>query len=164
MSAKAIITVLAELIKVHKELNKIAADKTDIVKKGEISALDMLIQKEVPFIHQLKKLEENRQFEVEQFLKHKGMVTEGVTFNDLVECAPKEEQALLLKLYQALLAEIDTLKNHNDLNQQLIVDSLRFVNLSLDLITPEPDDVTYQRPTQKNYEASSSRSIFDSKA
>ncbi|WP_216830369.1 flagellar protein FlgN [Alkalihalobacterium elongatum] len=164
MSAKAVIAVLADLIKVHKELNQIAVEKTEVVKKGEMAALDMLIKKESPFIHHLGKLEEKRVLAVEQFINEKGLVTEDVTMKQLIERAPQEEQTLLLKLYRALLSEIDILKKNNQLNQQLIEDSLRFVNLSLDLLTPEPEEVTYQRPTKNQYETGSSRSIFDSKA
>ncbi|WP_209121474.1 flagellar protein FlgN [Alkalihalobacillus sp. BA299] len=164
MSAKAVIKVLADLIKLHQVLNEIAVEKTEIVKKGEMPALDLLIKKEVALIQQLRKLEENRMLVVEQFFTDKGLVTEDVTMDQLIEHAPKDEQSLLLKLYRALLSEIDTLKKNNELNQQLIEDSLRFVNLSLDLLTPEPDDVNYQRPTKSNNDTVASRSIFDSKA
>ncbi|MDE5414041.1 flagellar protein FlgN [Alkalihalobacterium chitinilyticum] len=164
MSAKAVIAVLADLTKLHKTFNEIAREKTDVIQKNDMPALDVLIKKEGALIHQLRKLEQDRMIVVEEYLKSKGLVTEGVTMDQLLELAPKEEQPILTKIHRALMSEIDKLKQNNELNQQLIEDSLRFVNLSLDLMAPEPDDVTYQRPMQKNYEAGSSRSIFDSKA
>ncbi|MEB1806673.1 MAG: flagellar protein FlgN [Bacillaceae bacterium] len=164
MSAKAVIAVLADLIKLHKTFNEIAQEKTEVVRKSDIPALDVLIKKEGALIHQLRKLEQDRLFVVEEFLKGKGLVTEGVTMDQLIELVPKEEHPILTKLHRALMSEIDTLKKSNELNQQLIEDSLRFVNLSLDLMAPEPDEITYQRPSQKNYDSEKKRSMFDSKA
>ncbi|OLO38089.1 hypothetical protein BTR23_11880 [Alkalihalophilus pseudofirmus] len=164
MSAKAVIAVLADLIKLHKTFNEIAIEKTEVVKKSDIPALDMLIKKEGALIHQLNQLEQKRILVVEAFLNRKGLVTEGVTMEQVIEMAPKEEQPILTKLQRALMSEIDRLKKNNELNQQLIEDSLRFVNLSLDLMAPEPEEINYQRPAQKNYDSDTKRSIFDSKA
>ncbi len=164
MSAKEIIAVIAEMIKLHKTFNELAIEKTDIIKKSDIKALDMLIKKEGALIHQLNQLEQKRMSVVEAFLNRKGLVTEGVTMEQVIEMAPKEEQPILTKLQRALMSEIDRLKKNNEQNQQLIEDSLRFVNLSLDLLAPEPEEINYQRPAQKNYDSDTKRSIFDSKA
>lgn len=164
MSAQAIAAVLADMIKLHKIFNELAIEKTGIIKKGDMPALDQLLKKETLLIKQLKKLEQDRLFVVNEYLSNKGMAKEDVTMDELIESATLEEQDVLQRLQKGLLSEIKMLQEHNELNQQLIQDSLRFVNLSLDLIAPDPEEVNYQRPTQKGYSEGSGRSIFDSKA
>lgn len=162
--SKAIIQVLADLIKLHQRLNEFALEKTEIIKKNDMPSLDALLKKESAFIQQLRKLEEDRLYVTSDYMRSKGIETEGVTMAKLIELMPKEEQPLLKKLQQALLSEIERLRTNNELNQQLLLDSLRFVNFSLDLIAPEPEEVNYQRPTKTETGPSHGRSLFDSKA
>lgn len=166
MSTKAIIAVLADLIKLHKTFNELAEKKAEVVKKGDMPALDDLIKQETTLIKKLKNLEEDRLFVVKEYLQSKGWMLEGVTMEQLIESAPKEEQLILSRLQKGLLSEMKKLQEQNQLNQQLIEESLRFVNLSLDLVAPQPDDdVNYQRPTNapKGYDLNGNRSMFDSK-
>ncbi|WP_026672376.1 flagellar protein FlgN [Alkalihalobacterium bogoriense] len=165
MSTKNIAEVLQELLSVHQAFRKLAKEKAEVLKKGDMPALDQLIKKEAVVIQQLKKLEQDRLFVVEQYLHSKGLVTEGVTMAQLIQMTSPEEQEVLEKLQQELLEEIEGLKAENELNQQLIQDSLRFVNLSLDMLSPQQDeDVNYKRPKSNQYEGGASRSIFDSRA
>ncbi|WP_096202424.1 flagellar protein FlgN [Bacillus sp. FJAT-45350] len=164
MSTKAIMDVMADLIKLHQTFNQLAVEKTEAIKNSDMPSLDKLLKQETAYVKKLRKLEEDRLFVVNQYLANEGLVTEGVTMGNLVELVPSTEQVLLGKLQKALLSEIDRLRKRNELNQQLIEDSLRFVNLSLDLIAPEPEEVNYKRPTKTSYEENTGRSLFDSKA
>lgn len=164
MSIQAIASVLADLIKLHKQFNEMAKEKTEIIRKNDMPALDQLLKKETALIKQLKKLEQDRLFVVNEYLRKKGIAREGVTMAGLIEMASGSEQVVLNKLQKGLLSEIEQLKEQNALNQQLLEDSLRFVNLSLDLIAPDPEDVNYRRPNSRGYEDGMNRSIFDSKA
>lgn len=165
MSAQAIAAVLADMIKLHKIFNELATEKTEIIKKGDMPALDQLLKKETLLLKKLKKLEQDRLFVVNEYLTFKGMAKEDVTMDELIQSATRDEQDVLQRLQKGLLSEIQLLQQHNELNQQLIADSLRFVNLSLDLIAPDPEEMTYQRPTKKKaYDEGQGRSIFDSKA
>ncbi|WP_078555830.1 flagellar protein FlgN [Bacillus alkalicellulosilyticus] len=165
MSVKNITEVLVDLITVHKTFRELGENKTDIIKKGDMSALDLLMKTELVHVHKLKKLEEDRLFVVGQFLQRKGLATEGVTMEQLLQHVSPEEKNVLEKLQRALLAEIKGLKEVNEMNQQLLQDSLRFVNLSLDLLAPQQDEeVNYKKPTRSGYAEEHGRSMFDSKA
>ncbi|MBU8905986.1 flagellar protein FlgN [Desertibacillus haloalkaliphilus] len=163
-TTKAIIDVIAKLVKAHQSLNELAKQKTEVLKKGDMPALDKISQQEMAHVQQLQKLEQDRLDFVDRYVKQKGLMTEGVTMDILLEHVPVNERVILKKLQDVLVAEVDTLKQQNELNQQLIEDSLRFVNLSLDLVMPEPDEVNYQRPTTSEPEPQYGRSLFDSKA
>lgn len=164
MSIQTIINLLGNLIKLHKQFNQFAIEKTEILKKNDMPALNELLKKETALIKQLKKLEQERRVALTNYLKEKGMAIENVTMDQLIEISSEEEQSILKKLQKGLLAEIDQLKKQNELNQQLLEDSLRFVNFSLDLIAPDFSDVNYTHPNQKAFEEGASRSLFDSKA
>lgn len=164
MSIQQVATILAEIIQVHKQFNELASEKTDIIQKSDMPALNDLLKKETVLIKRLKKLEQDRILAVNEYLNKKEMPLDGATIEQLIEVAQEEEKDVLNKLQKALLAEIDQLKKQNELNQQLLEDSLHFVNLTLDLIAPDPDEVNYRRPNEKGYNEGVNRSIFDSKA
>jgi hypothetical protein len=57
---------------------------------------------------------------------------------------------------------ITELKERNQLNQQLIHQSLQFVHLTLDMLAPQPASINYGPPQQNA--APKRPSMFDSKA
>ena len=161
-----IITVFQALIEVHETFNELAVKKLDIVKKGNMQALDELLKEEATLIQQLGKLENTRQHVVQAWMQDKGFVKEDVRFEQLLNLFPHERVAELQQLEQRLVLEIKKLKEQNDLNQQLLEESLRFVNMSLDAMQPQQEFNNYQKPSGKNknddFEAEG-RSLFDSK-
>ncbi len=54
------------------------------------------------------------------------------------------------------------LKEQNELNQQLLITSLQFVNLSLDLLRPQDRNYNYDKTNQEP--PKKMKSMFDSKA
>ncbi len=101
----------------------------------------------------------------ENFLMTKGEVTENATMTDIRKYATKDEQQQLEQLQNELLNQVQNLKRQNELNQLLIEESLRFVNLSLDLMVPHKEDISYKRPhEQDDSRYDTGHSLFDSKA
>ena len=163
MSAQLIITCMKKLVQVHRTFNDLAEEKTVTLTKGDISHLRSLLQKESAILKQLQQLEQERARLVRFFINGKGLVTEGGTLNELIPHVTNEEKEELLSLQKDLIEQIEILKKKNELNQQLIQDSLRFVNLSLDVLQPELDTGNYGR-TNKDDDEPMGRSLFDSKA
>lgn len=60
-----------------------------------------------------------------------------------------------------MLLVIETLKHQNDLNQKMIFQSLQFVNMTLDMLRPQPDQINY---SQTQVRGSSLKTNFDSQA
>lgn len=162
VSAQLIIDCLEKLINVHHNFLQFADEKTEYVKKGDISHLRALMQKEAVLLKQLQRLEEERTRLVHYYMGKKGLVTEGGTISEMLPHVSKEEGEELLTLQKQLLTIIKQLKEKNELNQQLLQDSLRFVNLSLDVIQPEFETGNYGR--KNNDDEPMGRSLFDSKA
>jgi hypothetical protein len=64
---------------------------------------------------------------------------------------------------EELIRIVSELRSANELNQQLLEQSLSFVNMSLDLLTDSPeDDFIYKKPTQSPM--NSYRSLINKKA
>ena len=166
MAKYTLTDILAELIYLHEQLNELAIKKVETVKKNEIMALNEIIKQETSLIKKLTKAEQSRMDVVQEFRRAKELVIEDVTMELIIEHSPVEEQPKLTEQFQILLNEMIRLKEMNELNKMLIEDSLRFVNLSLDLLSPDMTDMNYERPTNKEDELSAprGRSIFDSRA
>ncbi|MCM3716129.1 flagellar protein FlgN [Alkalihalobacillus oceani] len=165
MSVKAITELLEALITIHHELNKAAGQKVELIKKGDMPALEELVRAEAKLVRKAQATESMREKVVRTFLLSKGKVTENATLAEVKEWATTEEREQLDALQQQLVTELHLLKRQNELNQQLIEESLRFVNLSLDLMVPHQEDISYKRPNERDDQPyDTGHSLFDSKA
>ncbi len=163
VSAQEILTAMEKLVQVHEILNELASEKTEAIKKGDISHLQSLLQKEVVQVKLLQQLEQERVRYVRSYQREKGFVTENGTLTELLSYVTAEEKNSLESFQQKLIEVIESLKEKNELNQKLIRDSLRFVNLSLDMIKPQAETGNYGRNNKEDDEPEG-RSLFDSKA
>src|SRR5690554_2452611 len=144
-----IVTIFKALTAVHEKFNEKAIEKQEAVKKGNMQALDQLLKEESALIQQLGKLENTRQHVVNAWMQEKGFVKENVTFEQLMKFFTEENKEELLHWEQRLVQEITKLKQQNELNQQLIEESLRFVNMSLDAMQPKQEFSNYHNPSGK---------------
>ncbi|QKS72359.1 flagellar protein FlgN [Paenalkalicoccus suaedae] len=159
------VTVFQAFVVVHQRLNEQAAEKAQIIKNGDIKALDELIKKETPLIHQLRKLENTRQQLVSNWLNERGIIADDVTMQTIIPTFSDETQKKLNRLQEQLVVEITTLKEQNEVNRSLLEDSLKFVNLSLDTFQPQNQFNDYSNGQAGDDDGpETGRSLFDSKA
>lgn len=163
MSTELLSACIKKLINIHQTFNQLAEEKTGCLTKGDIAHLKLLMQKESVQLKQLQRVEQERVRLVQFFMKNKGLVTEVGTLAEILPHVSDGEKEELVSLQEQIFQQIQILKQKNQLNQQLIEDSLRFVNLSLDVLQPELDTGNYQRPDQDD-DQPLGRSLFDSKA
>lgn len=143
---KATIDLLQKQLTLHRSLNELAVKKTEILKANDVTALAQIINEEQKHIQAIVQLTEKHGQE---------------SLADRLSKVSNLEQQELTTLKAALLSEIERLKIQNGLNQQLIEHSLQFVNLSLDLLLPQPASVNYGRAGEDD---KPKRSLFDSQA
>lgn len=164
MSIEKILQSLNKLDMLHKSLLEIAYKKTEVIKTGDMDSLNQLLKDEQAHVAGISQLEQQRQTEVTDYLRAKGIApTDNPTVALVLENTnTNEEKEQLGVARNKLLLTLETLKNQNDLNQKLTLQSLQFVNLTLDSIRPKPDQINYSKSevqapsTNKNY--------FDSQA
>lgn len=164
MTAESIIEKLAKLNKLHISLHNLANQKTEAIKLNDIDALEKLMNDEQKHVKAINQVEKERQKEVELFFSGRG-VTHSSNLLDVISLANEDEKKRLIENREQLLQITSDLKNQNNLNQQLIYQSLQYVNLSLDMLRPPNINYNYDKPVQaKAGHTPSNKSMFDSKA
>lgn len=160
-----LIQIFQAMTVVHERFNEQAVRKEETIKTGDMEGLDQVMKEESPLIQQLRKLENTRQHLVLQWMKDKGLVKENVTMDQLTPLFPAKEREAVEYWQRRLMTEIDKLKEQNSLNQQLLEDSLRFVNLSLDAMNPQEQNqfTSYSGDGEQDDDEQGGRSLFDSK-
>ncbi|WP_419961328.1 flagellar protein FlgN [Psychrobacillus sp. BM2] len=164
MSIDNILQSLTKLDMLHKSLLEVAYKKTEAIKTGDMDSLNQLLKDEQAHVAGISQLEQQRQSEVTDYLRAKGIApTDNPTVALVLENTnTDEEKAQLTKARNNLLLTLETLKNQNDLNQKLTMQSLQFVNLTLDALRPKPDQINYSRSEVQS--PSKDKAYFDSQA
>ncbi len=164
MSIDNILQSLTKLDMLHKSLLEVAYKKTEAIKIGDMDSLNQLLKDEQAHVAGISQLEQQRQIEVTDYLRAKGIApTDNPTVALVLENTnTDEEKAQLTKARNTLLLTLETLKNQNDLNQKLTFQSLQFVNMTLDMLRPKPDQMNYSKNEVKG--PSKDKIYFDSQA
>lgn len=166
MSVQMIISILEKLEKMHKSLLELSLAKTELVKKGDMEGLDTIIKNEQSHVAAIEVLEKQRLQMVTDYLRAKGIaLVDTPTVADVIEAAETEEDRNQLnEISNQLISVIANLRKQNELNQQLVFQSLKFVNMSLDMMRPQPEQINYSGNQAADQNNTSKKSIFDSQA
>lgn len=166
MTVQSIIQRLDNLNDIHLALLEIGERKKQVLIANDVGELTHMTQQESSLMKRVAEEEELWLAEIAAFLEAKGYTPEPhMTMSDLLNLIFHEEdkEALTAAQYR-LLATVEQLKELNALNQQLIEQSLSFIDYTLNLMTEDPaDHVTYQNPTKQG-KSSAGKGIFDTKA
>ncbi|WP_297990094.1 flagellar protein FlgN [uncultured Anoxybacillus sp.] len=147
------IDLMQKLLKLHRGLLQLAKQKTEAIKKSDIGALQDMMNKEQTYVMAIRQLESERM----RLLAH--LPEEERTVRRFAEQLPQQERGALLELADELSALIGELKQQNELNMQLLQQSLQFIHFTLDAIMPNEHDITYdpkrtdELPTRSSFEA-----------
>ena len=166
MSVEAICSTLTTLERMHKSLIELAYKKTEIIKTGDVEALNQMLKDEQAHVAAIDQLEQQRQMQVAEYLGAKGIAhSDKPTVADVIEATENEaERDALTAIRKRLLLLIDDLRKQNDLNQKLVFQSLQFVNLTLDALRPRPEQINYSGKEVRGTNAVAKKSFFDSQA
>ncbi|MDI2589760.1 flagellar protein FlgN [Psychrobacillus sp. NEAU-3TGS] len=164
MSIEKILQSLTKLDMLHKSLLEIAYKKTEAIKTGDMDSLNQLLKDEQAHVAGISQLEQQRQTEVTDYLRAKGIApTDKPTVALVLENTnTNEEKEQLGTARNKLLLTVESLKYQNDLNQKLTLQSLQFVNLTLDTLRPKPDQINYSKSEVQA--PSKGKAYFDSQA
>lgn len=166
MSIQPILTTLINLEKMHASLLNLAHEKTTLIKDGDMTALDQLLKDEQSHLAAIAQIERQRQQAVNDYLTQQGRrASENPTISEVIDIVQAtDEKNDLTEAKDRLLHVIHDLKWQNDLNQKLTFQSLQFVNLSLDMVRPQEESVTYSENEIKGSKETMKRPTFDSQA
>ncbi len=166
MSVQPIIAILEKLEKMHKSLLELAYKKTELVKKGDMEELDHMLKNEQSHVAAIETLEQQRQQLVRDYLIAKGFaLADQPTVAEVIEAADSdEERNQLADVRKRLMLVIDDLRKQNELNQKLVFQSLQFVNMTLDMLRPRPEQINYSGKDLQGKNVAQKKTFFDSQA
>ncbi|MBU5594107.1 flagellar protein FlgN [Amphibacillus sp. MSJ-3] len=164
MSIIRILSPLKQLIQLHESLLQLSLLKTELLKKGDIEGIQKILKTEQKHIQAIKKFEKERLIAVDEWAEKHQLNDEEKTVTTILEhVSDDDERKQLEELSTELANLLVELKAQEGLNQQLTNQSLQFVQLNLDMISPTIEQVNYGNAKNQN-DPQSKRSVFDSKA
>lgn len=163
MVSHTIIVTLRTLIKLYTHLLQVSKQKTEVIKDYQLEPLEELLVTERKLIQQIDKAESKRYQAVEAWFDSNEFSGTKRTITVMLEklAADDSIKTELERLSTQLRDLLTELKKQEELNQQLLVQSLQFVHLSLNMMNPSMEQINYG---QNDTSPLLKRSVFDSKA
>jgi len=162
LSTQHIINILKNLVKAQKGLLEISIQKTEEIKAGHVDQLQATLIKERKTLHNIEQIETKRIEAVNQWFVEYSLPLEQATITEMLENLTNEHDKSELEVVATDLTEtILKLKQQEQINQALIQQSMQFVQLSLDVLSPSITNMNY---SGKKETSPIKRSMFDSQA
>jgi|SRR5690625_559962 len=154
---------LKKLIGLHEELIQISNHKTEEIKQGDMDKLSKLLMQERKQIQAITQTETKRQSIVDDFFTNKGAHDKEQTMSNLLVLIDHDDEKQQVELLVSTLVDtIVELRQVEQLNKELMEQSMQFVQLSLDMLQPSIQRMNYDG--KQNVQKSTKQSVFDSKA
>jgi flagellar biosynthesis/type III secretory pathway chaperone len=166
LSIQEVIRSLESLNDTHETLLELGEQKKQVLIRNQVNELTQITNQESKLMKQVTEQEQQWLGNTSKFLEEKGYKPNAaMTMSELVKLVFKaEEKQALLDVQHKLMQTIEKLKEMNALNQQMIEQSLSYIDYTLDLMTGAPDqDMFYQKPSQQT-QKSKGKGFFDTKA
>lgn len=159
-SSKELITILEKLLQLHKSLLAFAMRKTEYIKVGDMEGLNLILKKEQSLITAIQNHEYDRQTITMRILPS----TPNPSVSDCLEVVGSPEKNTLVNISSELNEVLDKLKEQNNLNKQLINQSLQYVNVLLNLVMPQPGVINYGPPKGQALNPNKTDGLFNFEA
>ncbi len=154
--------VLEKEAALYNELLSISRRKTPVLVEGKVAELENITKEEQSLVLQLSELENRREKLMEEVSGKMSIKPENLTVTELVKHVGNRQGERLDKVRKHILDVIEELRSTNQLNAELVRNSLDFINFSLNLITSfEGEGNTYNGGAKKS--GSKAKSLFDLK-
>jgi flagellar biosynthesis/type III secretory pathway chaperone len=166
VTIQPILELMEQLAEIHRELIELAKEKTPVLVRNDVERLNAIIRKESKLVQRVAELDRERVQRTGEYLISRGYSPDPrVTISDLIKIIFKtEEKKALMEARRTLLDILAELKKLNELNQNLIEQSLAFINFSIDLLVDDPNqDLFYKAPTAPAG-GSARNGVFDTRA
>lgn len=130
-----LIEILEEMNRVYEGMLKLSVKKKDIIVQGKVSELEKIVKTEQTLVIEAGKLENKREEIITEISKEIGINTAEVTIKQLEKRSGKRHAKNLKECRNKLVKTLDELKSQNELNSNLIKNSLDYIDFSLNLFS-----------------------------
>lgn len=166
MSIHSLIDTLQRLNELHVELLQVAESKKQAVIHNRFEEITIALTRESKLLKSVKEQEEKCYLDGQAYIAEKGIKSKlQLTVSEISRLVfDPQEKAELLKVQQELTSNLMELKRVNEHIQDLIQQSLTYIDFSLNLMVGAMDDeATYSRPEQSSRGVQRS-GLFDTRA
>lgn len=152
----------------YETLMLLSKEKTPVIVKGDLEKLQRITEVEQEYVAKIRNLEKKR----EEVMKDIGTVLskdpQKMKITDLIELLSKQpnEQKRLSEVHDKLKMTLGNVKQNNDINANLIKESLEIIDFNLNLVTSLYQDTgisNYNRSAQ-SVSAMGATGVFDKKS
>ena len=130
---KQMIEILKKQLEIYKEILKISEDKTDIIVKDKVDELKPMVEREETLVGEYIALEKQRIGIIKAFAESKG-ITKLLRIDDLCGYFPDDADEMK-RLKKEILEVTRKIKIKNASNEELVKNSLDYLNFSIGLIS-----------------------------
>jgi flagellar biosynthesis/type III secretory pathway chaperone len=142
--------------RLYSELKQLAEVKQQALVKNNLHELEAVTVREEQLLLEAARLEKERLMWAEQIAQEMGKSPENITLVELAERYPQ------LKEVKADLENVITnLKEAHELNNQLLKQAIKVVDITLGVLTAQPSGNLYNRPGKKESEPTNSVRFLD---
>jgi flagellar biosynthesis/type III secretory pathway chaperone len=160
---EALLKTMTTLIDLHESLLSVSEEKTTRLKENNINGFNDLLKIEQKHVQALEQVEKQRLKEASNLAARLGLA-ENAPVTTIIDSLPEaSDKEALEEKATTLLAHVVDIKQQEDLNRQLLKQSLQFVQLQMDILQPTVESLTYGNKSAKE-DPATKRSVFDSKA
>jgi flagellar biosynthesis/type III secretory pathway chaperone len=167
LAVQDIVDVLNQMADLHDQMIELSEKKKEAIVRNDMKALNQIVLKEAEFIKLNEALEQRRVSAVNRYWFSKGYGPKSdITLSEMIKMVVRIEDKMELQNAQARLEQsIGTLKQLNEINQQLLQESLSYLDYSLNLLlgSNDSDDAIYSIPSKNGF-AGNRTGFFDLKA
>lgn len=157
-----LIEIMQKEVKLYNELKNLEKSKKEIIVNNDVGALEAITQREQGFVKTIVQLESLRTNAVGGLCREKG-VEEVKYLSEVYDLITPFEQTQLKVHEQKLVGTIDDIKNTNKLNEQLIEQSLDYIDATLSIARQlGMEDAGYSKGA-KEREVKPDKGLFDAK-
>ncbi|MGG3453246.1 flagellar protein FlgN [Paenibacillus rhizolycopersici] len=165
MSIQPIISAMKQVNELHMKLLEAGREKHRAIINNDTTELTKWMMGETRLLKHINEAEELRVEAMKAYLKEKGIRSQlNLTVAELARLVfDPDEKHELLEIRDQLLNNASELHKQNQLTQQLLDQSLSFIDFSLNLYVGVDDDLIYQNPTSVPAKPNKNN-FFDAKA
>jgi hypothetical protein len=169
MSIALMITHLEKLLSLHRTMLELTESKRQALVDNQVNEIAGYVNQESRLIKQVSEMDIELRSAVAVYVGERGLKPKaGITVSEIVNLVDNHVERETIKQIQLeLLDTIHEIKRSNAINEQLIEQSLAYINYSLDLYTGSfAQDSVYQNPMQSGKPSIGSKSNirFDTRA
>ncbi|MCA1064587.1 flagellar protein FlgN (plasmid) [Rossellomorea sp. AcN35-11] len=145
MNINSLKEIIQNITVIYENLNQLADRKTKALKENEIKTLDSIMQQEEVYNKKILQLLQAR----DEFFSNYGQTSESDS---------KEIEQVSKRLMEAS----NEFSKKNEINQTLVKQSLYYINMNINMLTPQNQSDTYS-PKNKKSSEKPNRVFMDSK-